>query len=181
SNHPPSLIIHGDKDRIVPFAYGEIYFQDLKKAGVNTEMLVMKEGGHQWPLQFHDIIVRWLNSQNKSESTNMESKDKFNLDATFDGQKITLQRGETFSLGLKGVPTAGYLWKIVEIDDKTLKILEEGQKILTKPKLVGGSSLFFWRFQSLQKGETRLVLKHFRPWEGADNAHKTFSLIIEIK
>lgn len=179
--HPPTLIIHGDKDRIVPFVYGERYFQDLKQAGVKAEMLVVPEGGHQWPTQFHERMIKWMMEKRKPVSPDGKNGDKLNLNETYDAKTITLKTGETFSVSLKGVPTAGYLWKIAEIDETMLKKLDEGKETLTKPGLAGGASLFTWRFQTLGKGKCRLVLKHFRPWEGPEKASNTFSLKVEIQ
>lgn len=181
TQHPPTLIIHGAGDRIVPFVYGERYFQDLKQAGIKTEMLVIPEGGHQWPTQFHENMIKWLSSNQKSSLPGVENKDKFNLDETSDGKNITLETGENFSLSLKGVPTAGYVWKITEIDETMLKKLDQGEETLTKPGLVGGAARFSWRFQALGKGITRLTLKHYRPWEGPEKASKTFSLEVQIQ
>jgi predicted esterase/predicted secreted protein len=181
SEHPPTLIIHGDKDRIIPFAYGERYYQDLKQAGVNTEMLVMTNEGHRWPAQFHENIIQWLQARHKSGLITGDKKDNLILDESCDGKTVFLAAGETFSLGLKGVPTAGYVWKIVEIDDKMINKLDEGQKSLAKPGLVGGSAQFFWRFQAIGKGKTRLILKYFRPWEGAEKASKTLTVDLTIQ
>ena len=43
---PPFLIIHGDKDRMVPISQSEELHAALKKAGVDSELFVVKGGGH---------------------------------------------------------------------------------------------------------------------------------------
>src|SRR5271168_2289474 len=43
TDDPPTLIIHGDKDPLVPLQQSEMIVEKLKKAGVETE-LVMKPG-----------------------------------------------------------------------------------------------------------------------------------------
>ncbi len=46
---PPTLIIHGDADPLVPYQQAQIMIDKLKEAGVKAE-LVTKEGkGHGWP------------------------------------------------------------------------------------------------------------------------------------
>jgi acetyl esterase/lipase len=45
---PPTLIIHGDEDRLVPLQQSELIAQKLKKAGVETNLVVKKGAGHGW-------------------------------------------------------------------------------------------------------------------------------------
>ncbi len=42
----PFLIIHGDKDRLVPLSQSELLHEALKKAGMETELLIFKGAGH---------------------------------------------------------------------------------------------------------------------------------------
>jgi acetyl esterase/lipase len=46
---PPTLILHGDKDEIVPLQQGEVLIAKLKEAGVPAKLVVHKDGGHPWP------------------------------------------------------------------------------------------------------------------------------------
>jgi acetyl esterase/lipase len=43
---PPFLIMHGDKDRTVPFDQSELLYAALKKAGVDVTFVPMKGAGH---------------------------------------------------------------------------------------------------------------------------------------
>jgi len=45
---PPTLIIHGDQDRLVPLQQSELIAEKLKKAGVATTLVVKKGAGHGW-------------------------------------------------------------------------------------------------------------------------------------
>ena len=45
---PPTLIIHGDQDRLVPLQQSELIVEKLKKAGVETNLVVKKGAGHGW-------------------------------------------------------------------------------------------------------------------------------------
>ena len=45
---PPTLIIHGDADRLVPLQQSELIVEELKKAGVETNLVVKKGAGHGW-------------------------------------------------------------------------------------------------------------------------------------
>ncbi len=58
----PTLIIHGDADKLVPIQQAEIMVEALKKAGVPVELIVKKGGGHGWPGIEKDTlaIVDWF-------------------------------------------------------------------------------------------------------------------------
>ncbi|HEY1785830.1 MAG TPA: alpha/beta hydrolase [Pirellulales bacterium] len=46
---PPTLIIHGDRDEVVPLQQGEVLIARLKEAGVPAKLSVHPGGGHPWP------------------------------------------------------------------------------------------------------------------------------------
>ena len=52
---PPTLIIHGDKDFLVPIQQAEMIVDKLKAAGVETKLVVKKGGGHGWPEWHKDM------------------------------------------------------------------------------------------------------------------------------
>ncbi len=56
-NDPPFLIIHGDKDKIVPLHQSELLEAALNKAGVSLTYYIVKNGGHSDPNFFHDPNV----------------------------------------------------------------------------------------------------------------------------
>ena len=45
---PPTLIIHGDADKLVPLQQSELIVEKLKKTGVETKLVVKKGAGHGW-------------------------------------------------------------------------------------------------------------------------------------
>ena len=45
---PPTLIIHGDADKLVPIQQSELMVEKLKKAGVEAKLVVKKGAGHGW-------------------------------------------------------------------------------------------------------------------------------------
>lgn len=45
---PPTLIIHGDSDTIIPFQQGESLHEKLKETGVVTQLIRRKGKGHGW-------------------------------------------------------------------------------------------------------------------------------------
>ncbi len=61
-NAPPTLIIHGDADKLVPIQQAEIMIAKLKEAGVPAELIVKKGAGHGWPNLQQDLssLTGWF-------------------------------------------------------------------------------------------------------------------------
>jgi acetyl esterase/lipase len=48
SNMPPTLIMHGDADTLVPIQQSETFLKHAEEMGVKTKLIVKKGGGHGW-------------------------------------------------------------------------------------------------------------------------------------
>ncbi|HLQ44517.1 MAG TPA: alpha/beta hydrolase [Planctomycetaceae bacterium] len=59
---PPTLIIHGDADLLVPIQQAELIIDKLKEAGVASELVVKKGAAHGWPDLGKDthILADWF-------------------------------------------------------------------------------------------------------------------------
>ena len=59
---PPTLIIHGDKDALVPLQQSELIIARLKEAGVPCELVVKKGEAHGWKDWYVDMrtISDWF-------------------------------------------------------------------------------------------------------------------------
>jgi acetyl esterase/lipase len=62
ADDPPTLIIHGDKDLLVPIQQAEIIVEKLKSAKVPAELVVKKGAAHGWPELGKDMttIADWF-------------------------------------------------------------------------------------------------------------------------
>lgn len=62
SDDPPTLIIHGDADKLVPIQQAEIIVAKLKEVGVPAELVVKKGASHGWPNLLKDmsILADWF-------------------------------------------------------------------------------------------------------------------------
>jgi acetyl esterase/lipase len=49
SNMPPTLIIHGNADRLVPIQQSESFVKRSREAGATAELIVREGKGHGWP------------------------------------------------------------------------------------------------------------------------------------
>lgn len=59
---PPTLLIHGDKDALVPLQQSELIIAKLKEAGVPCELVVKTGQAHGWKNWFDDMrtIADWF-------------------------------------------------------------------------------------------------------------------------
>ena len=56
-NRRRRLIIHGDKDVLVPIQQAESMVARLKEEGVPAELVVKKGAGHGWPNLEKDVVT----------------------------------------------------------------------------------------------------------------------------
>lgn len=68
SDDPPTLIIHGDADLLVPIQQAELVLDKLKTAGVETKLVVKKGAAHGWPDLIKDTatIADWFDGHLKA-------------------------------------------------------------------------------------------------------------------
>jgi len=68
SDDPPTLIIHGDADTLVPIQQAELVLDKLKAAGVETKLVVKKGAAHGWPdlLKDMSIVADWFDAHLKA-------------------------------------------------------------------------------------------------------------------
>ncbi len=67
ADDPPTLIIHGDADKLVPIQQAELILEKLKAAGVDTKLVVKKGAQHGWPdfLKDFAIVADWFDEHLK--------------------------------------------------------------------------------------------------------------------
>jgi dipeptidyl aminopeptidase/acylaminoacyl peptidase len=58
----PTLLIHGDEDKLVPLQQSEVMLAKLKEAGVEANLVVKKGAGHGWAtlLLDFDACADWF-------------------------------------------------------------------------------------------------------------------------
>jgi acetyl esterase/lipase len=68
---PPTLIIHGDKDFLVPIQQAEIIVDKLKAAGVEAKLVVKQGEAHGWPNWHKDMatIADWFDAHLRAKKS----------------------------------------------------------------------------------------------------------------
>ena len=54
---PPTLIIHGDADKLVPIQQAEVLVKKLKSSGVEAKLVTRPGAAHGWPDQAKDLVL----------------------------------------------------------------------------------------------------------------------------
>ncbi len=68
SDIPPTLLVHAKDDAVDPAYYSQVYERELKKAGVNVELMLYESGGHAFGVRkqgkdsdrWTDDALHWL-------------------------------------------------------------------------------------------------------------------------
>jgi poly(3-hydroxybutyrate) depolymerase len=61
-NHPPTLIVHGEQDGLVPFECGHHLFEELQFHNIDSTLLTDENKGHIWLSSFSDEMISWFQS-----------------------------------------------------------------------------------------------------------------------
>jgi acetyl esterase/lipase len=75
-SNAPTLIVHGDKDALVPLQQAEIMAAKLKEAGVPSELIVVKGGQHDGALVSQNMprAVAWFDKYLAKPAGSLEKK-----------------------------------------------------------------------------------------------------------
>lgn len=58
--HPPTIIVHGEKDPIVPVECTIHFYNELVRLGIDADILIDPDGEHIWLSQFNNQILGWF-------------------------------------------------------------------------------------------------------------------------
>ena len=78
--------------------------------------------------------------------------------------KITVPVDHEFTIPLKSIATAGYVWKIESLPDAIQALGSEIQKPSVEEK-PGDATTQVFRFRALKEGEHIITFALARPWE----------------
>ena len=105
---PPTLIIHGDGDTLVPLQQSEVIVEKFKKTGVEAKLVVKKGAGHGWvgSGQRPDPIRRLVRSASQEAKQGvLTSHTQLDPARRIDRRQDTADSGKGFSCrGPHGVP-----------------------------------------------------------------------------
>ncbi|MBA3313304.1 MAG: alpha/beta hydrolase [Planctomycetota bacterium] len=78
SDDPPTLIIHGNADFLVPIQQAELMVEALKTNGVEAELVVREGAGHGWAKLGEDLTLfgDWFDKHLRGAETKEDAKEK---------------------------------------------------------------------------------------------------------
>jgi len=94
---------------------------------------------------------------------------------------VTIASGDTLVVSLKATPGAGFIWRVVQLDDKVLRETGEPQVITPANPMPGASATQVFRFIATGAGSTGLELDYVRPWEKGRAPARTFNLGVTVR
>jgi inhibitor of cysteine peptidase len=96
------------------------------------------------------------------------------------GQTVTIGLNQQFVIALGSNLTTGYSWQ-ESYDRNMLELVEKIYKEEAKEGVVGAGGVEYFRFKTLNKGETEVTLVYKRPWEEPtpQDVTKVFTINIE--
>ena len=101
------------------------------------------------------------------------------LSQTDNDRTVSVRVGDMVRISLPENASTGYRWTIERYDDEFLEALPAEAGYTSKSIGSGGAIAFM--FCTRKAGTGKLVLKHWRHWEGDESVTKRFRLQLQIQ
>lgn len=100
------------------------------------------------------------------------------------GGAVTLKTGETLRIELQSIPTAGYVWTLLEAPD-FMSLAGEGGRPTDPanqnlPGFTGGNHYLSFDFVAKTAGTGKFKLAEGRPWESDEPPTDTYELTVTV-
>jgi inhibitor of cysteine peptidase len=95
------------------------------------------------------------------------------------GSDVTVTKGQTLTVELKGNITTGYTWVVQDVDN-TLLEQSGDMEYKSDSNLAGSGGTFTFKFKALETGKTTLKMAYLRTFEKGVEPLKTFELNVTV-
>jgi len=108
--------------------------------------------------------------------------DAIELTPAEDGKTIKAATGKKIEISLKGNPTTGFDWRMVELKSEVVKADGKGEYVPDKYDLprVGSGGTFVFKFIAAKPGKATLKFEYLRPWEKDKAPAQKFSVNLVV-
>lgn len=96
------------------------------------------------------------------------------------GREIEVAPEGTIVIRLDSNPTTGYSWAVDSLDDEVLTLTQDTYEAPVNGA-IGQGGIQELRFASGASGESELVLKYWRPWEGDASVVERFTINVVVE
>jgi inhibitor of cysteine peptidase len=103
------------------------------------------------------------------------------LSAGDNGKSIVAKVDDEIAIALPSNPTTGYLWQVDTVDTAALQILSDDFTTGAATNVVGQGGTQTLRFRVLKEGQSTLVLKYWRSFEGDSSIVDRFTVTVTAK
>jgi inhibitor of cysteine peptidase len=85
-------------------------------------------------------------------------------------------------ISLKGNPTTGFEWRMVELKSEVVKADGKGEYVPDKndPPRVGSGGTYVFKFTAAKPGKATLKFEYLRPWEKDKAPAQKFSVNLVV-
>lgn len=101
------------------------------------------------------------------------------------GQRVAVNQGESFSVALVSIPTAGYGWALAQAP---AGVALTGDPVIgptiaaqVRPGIAGGNHWEVLKFLAKEKGAGELRLELRRPWEKGEKPIAAFAFTLDVR
>jgi len=98
-----------------------------------------------------------------------------------DGKRLSAAAGQALTLKLPCQPGTGYMWTVLQRDQKLVEFVGEPKFEGGDSKLLGGVEQQVFQLRALSAGSAALELGLVRKWEKDQKPKKTFRVTLEIR
>lgn len=103
------------------------------------------------------------------------------VDEAFNKREIKVKIGSFIQVELKEFGTAGYSWKIQDLDGDYFKVVKEETVAPPQSEDVTGAPITRkWLIRTLKEGKSMVNILHYRSWENPESASDSYTLKIRI-
>ena len=130
------------------------------------------------------VTLLALSADDISQASPEGDMGQVNIDASYNGQEVTIDAGKILVLILESNPTTGFSWELSEpIGENLLALIESRYESGADAEtgLVGAGGTEVWTFETLTAGVTTITMEYSRPWDGGEKAAQTFEVSVTIK
>lgn len=108
-----------------------------------------------------DMDIEW-NDKNRTVVLSTRNNNFKLLKAT--KVQNSLDVGEYGRAILKGNPTTGYTWHYTVENNDIIKLNDEND--IRDSNMIGAGNTYTWNFKALKAGQTKIIFRYYRDWEG---------------
>ena len=96
------------------------------------------------------------------------------VNKNYHDKEIYLKKGKIFEIHLEENPSTGYEWHFFQLDKDLFEIISIEKQ--PKSKFIGAPVISIWEIKALKSGESKIIMKYYRDWEGVEKAVDNFEV-----